>query len=94
MSAIDVRTAAQAEANGLYPLRHDADDAVRSRSLRLRQKAFIKGASWGAALVTPTRERIAEVIDANADIHDGIDVYKTADAILALSVILGGEVHE
>lgn len=46
------------------------------------------------ALVTPTREQIAEVINANADIHDGIDIYATADAVLALMRGASGDGHQ
>ena len=62
MTAPDVRTAAQAEAEQLYPLLQDLGDPAISKSRRLRQKAFIKGAVWGAALVTPTREQLIEVL--------------------------------
>ncbi len=76
MTAPDVRTAAQAEADKLYPQLTELENPAICKSRRLRQKAFIKGAVWGAALVTPTREQIAEVIAYsmpgwNEDTEDG-----------------------
>lgn len=87
MTAPDVRTAAQTEADKLYPL---IEDPRINRARRLRQKAFIKGAAFGAAYVTPTREQIAEALTAGYDSvyssrmpvneHD----LRAADAVLAL----------
>ena len=78
MTAPDVRTAAQAEADKLYPQLTELENPAICKSRRLRQKAFIKGAVWGAALVTPTREQIADTIT-----HRPVGV-SAADAALAL----------
>ncbi|KAM9863125.1 hypothetical protein ACI1US_01010 [Leucobacter sp. BZR 635] len=56
MTAADVRTAAQAEAERLHSLH------TKSPCQDLETAAFVAGAVWGAALVTPTREQIAETL--------------------------------
>lgn len=59
----DIRTAAQREAETLYPyMPAELELHAINRSRRLRQKAFNKGAVWAAARVTPTREQIAAVL--------------------------------
>ena len=61
MTAPDVRTAAQTEADSRYvgnPDHHSLSPAFAE----LRREGFIAGAVWGAALVTPTREQIAEAL--------------------------------
>ena len=94
MTALDVRTAAQTEADSSIqvPVWFPAHD-IRANLTPLARQHFVEGAVWGAALVTPTREQIAEVIDAHADIHDGIDIYATADVVLALMKRLSGDGH-
>ncbi|MDI6024481.1 hypothetical protein QBL02_13115 [Leucobacter sp. UT-8R-CII-1-4] len=56
MTAPDVRTAAQTEADERFP---ETPFAPENESLA---EAFIDGAVWGAAYVTPTREQIAEAL--------------------------------
>lgn len=56
MTALDVRTAAQAEAERLTA------EHPESPSQDLEDAAFVAGAVWGAAYVTPTREQIAEAL--------------------------------
>ena len=75
----DIRTAAQREAEGRFENRFLPDNEMRNK-----RSGFEDGAVWGAARVTPTREQIAEVIDEHAEVTDGINVYETADEILAL----------
>ena len=53
MTAPDVRTAAQAEAERRHRLN---PDHMRARVF------FVDGAVWGAALVTPTREQLVAVL--------------------------------
>ncbi len=47
-------------------------------------EGFADGAVWGADRVTPTREQLVDTLDTVAEPWDGIDLYKGADAILAL----------
>lgn len=56
MTAPDVRAAAQAEAERRHRLN---PDHKRARVF------FVEGAVWGVALVTPTREQIAEALYGN-----------------------------
>lgn len=86
-AALDVRTAAQTEALERWPrqdisVMHDAD-----LSNYLCRHGFEEGAVWGAVLVTPTREQIAQAIAWSADpeygIVDDVDL-AAADSVLAL----------
>jgi len=83
VTAPDVRTAAQAEAKRIR-FRLKGRDYQANRHYKL---GFADGAVWGAALVTPTREQIAEAIAWSADpeygIVDDVDL-GAADAVLAL----------
>ncbi len=95
MTAPDVRTAAQAEAErykhgliaGCNGMQFDVADVKR--------KAFVEGAVWGAALVTPTRETlVSKLYEAMCDFPTrGIDPSRSwtlqeaeeyADAVLVL----------
>ena len=87
MTAPDVRTAAQAEAEQRW--RRDAGKPWH--------RVFVSGAVWGAALVTPTREQIARAIlmvtqgDVSPDYAWSVqfdevreELLAQADAVLAL----------
>lgn len=93
MTAPDVRTAAQEEAERRHRLN---PDHMRARVF------FTEGAVWGAALVTPTREQIAEALYSNhprAETRSWADTprltreicLEDADAVLALMQGLAGD---
>lgn len=88
----DIRTAAQREAESLYPyMPAELELHAINRSRRLRQKAFSKGAVWGAARVTPTRQQLTSVIA--VELAEG-DPQSAAEAVLALMQELAeGEVR-
>ena len=78
MTAPDVRTAAQAEAERRHRLN---PDHMRARVF------FVDGAVWGAALVTPTREQLVAVLKSKLErempwLVESPVVF--ADAVLAL----------
>lgn len=99
MTAPDVRTAAQAEAERQFIPR----DRPTMVTETVAVQSFIDGAVWGAALVTPTREQIAVALwdfpeniitlaqlnelaeQGEGDYREHRDyVYAQADAVLAL----------
>lgn len=91
----DIRTAAQREAGQLFRpqemMLHDRTVVDLADPWR---EAFVAGAVWAAARVTPTREQIAEVVrlaDGEWNLREGTDredprTHGTAvaDAVLAL----------
>lgn len=68
MTAPDVRTAAQTEAERIWPLQADYTEHQQKAVFSVKEvdaynaNAFQRGAVWGAAYVTPTREQIAGVM--------------------------------
>ena len=77
VTAPDVRTAAQEQ--------YRRENWPTSRDdYWSREQAFAAGAVWGAALVTPTREQIAQVLADLEPAYGGVDFYEGADAVLAL----------
>jgi len=94
VTAPDVRTAAQTEAERLTA------EHPESPSQDLEDAAFVAGAVWGAAYVTPTREQIAEALTAGYDSvyssrmpvneHD----LRAADSVLALMQGLAEGEHD
>lgn len=92
MTAPDVRTAAQAEAEKRWMKFAPSD----TRQGAFESDAFVAGAVWGAALVAPTREQIALVLcgmtfseepcrsELDCEESIGSHAFDIADAVLAL----------
>lgn len=90
MMSADIRTAAQREAKRLRVTSNGREYGMA----KLYKVAFVDGAVWAQARVTPTREQIAEVVrlaDGEWNLREGTDredprTHGTAiaDAILAL----------
>jgi len=64
VTAHDVRTAARERAEKIWRHNQCRDDGNECAQCVFRQSAFIDGAVWGAAYVTPTRKQIAEALTA------------------------------
>ncbi len=90
---VDIRAAAQREAKRLRVAHNGREYGMA----KLYKDAFVDGAVWAAALVTPTREQIAETLvkrrhprlhwPAETQTQIGQTALRDAGAILAL---LGG----
>lgn len=92
VTAPDVRTAAQAEAEATANFGQPDFSAPNDRTIKWATyvQAFGAGAVWGAALVTPTREQIAEAVAEAQNVpFVGRKQERIADAVLAL--LAGGD---
>lgn len=90
MTAPDVRTAAQTEAERRWPdhMGREDNDAEIWLDFSEDRATFVEHALWGAAYVTPTREQIADALTERADQADEtgttIKLDDARDAVLAL----------